>query len=170
MILTYHAQDKLRSGELLLWRTSLKAVGQKCIVYFLAIFGFLAYSGGLFAQSFSSSATPASVPSCGQVDDGLIHIPLNYNSFTPPAEGQSYVDSQYGCTVTRLTDSAHDSPVVPRHHYYSTLTPFNANSTDIMVFLDNGSNEIRDIHGSIIVPAASMPNSNTGVEPWDPTN
>jgi len=39
-----------------------------------------------------------------------------------------------------------------------------------MVFLDNGTNEIRDTHGSIIVPVASMPNSNTGVEPWDPAN
>ena len=148
----------------------MKAVKQKCVAYFLAIFAFLAYSGCLFAQSLSSSTAAATIPSCGQLDDGLIHIPLNYNSFTPPAEGQSYVDPQYGCTVTRLTDSLHDSPIVPRHHYYSTLTPFNANSTNIMIFLDNGSNEIRDTRGNIIVRAASMPNSNTGVEPWDPIN
>src|SRR5260370_9578263 len=37
-----------------------------------------------------------------------------------------------------------------------------------MVFLDNGSNEIRDTRGSIVVPVANMPGSNTGVEPWDP--
>jgi hypothetical protein len=137
-----------------------KTVGRTCVVYLASIFAFLVYSGCLFAQS----------PSCGQPDDGLIHVPLNYNTFTPPAEGQSYVDPQYGCTVTRLTNSMQDSPIVPRHHYYSTLTPFNANSTDVMVFLDSGSNEIRDVHGNMVVSAASMPNANTGDEPWDPTD
>jgi len=39
-----------------------------------------------------------------------------------------------------------------------------------MVFLDSGSNEIRDMHGNIVVPTASMPGSNTGVEPWDPND
>ncbi len=148
----------------------MKAVVQKCVVYFLTSFAFLVYSGCLFAQNRSSSTAAVSIPSCGQPDDGLIHIPINYNSFTPPAEGQSYADPQYGCTVIRLTDSAHDSPVVPRHHYYSTVTPFNANSSQVMVFLDNGSNEIRDTRGNVIVRAASMPSSNTGVEPWDPVN
>src|SRR5205823_5690360 len=52
----------------------------------------------------------------------------------------------------------------------STLTPFNANSSQIMVFLDSGSNEIRDLRGKIVVSTASMPGSNTGVEPWDPKN
>src|SRR5579872_7348059 len=115
-----------------------------------------------------SSTTTVSGPSCGQADDGLIHTPPVYDSFAPPAEGQSYVDPQYGCTVTRLTDSMLDTPVVPRHHYYSTLTPFNANSSLIMVFLDSGTNEIRDMRGNIVVPTAGMPASNTGVEPWDP--
>ncbi len=149
----------------------MKTIGQAKIVYLITIFTFLICTQYAFSQTpSSSSAIASSAPTCGQVDDGRVHVPINYNSFTPPPEGQSYVDPQYGCTLTRLTDSEHDSPIVPRHHYYSTLTPFNANSTNIMVFLDNGFNEIRDTHGRIIIPAASMPNSNTGVEPWDPVN
>ncbi|HWZ43915.1 MAG TPA: hypothetical protein VNW97_10575 [Candidatus Saccharimonadales bacterium] len=139
----------------------MKTVVQKCAPLFVLTLGFLVFSGTTLAQN---------TPSCGQPDDGLIHVPPSYNSFTPPAEGQSYADPQYGCSVTRLTDSVHNSPVVPRHHYYSTLTPFNANSSAVMVFLDNGSNEIRDIHGNMIVPVSNMPGSNTGVQPWDPAN
>lgn len=128
----------------------------------LASLAFLFHATLVFAQNPSSM--------CGQKDDGIVHIPPSYNSFTPPAEGQSYTDPQYGCTVTRLTNSMQDSPLVPRHHYYSTLTPFNADSSQVMVFLDSGTNEVRDLHGNIVVPTASMPNSNTGVEPWDPKN
>jgi hypothetical protein len=146
----------------------MKAIRQKSAVWFVTILAFLICSGLTFAQSPSFSTSASAVPACGQLDDGLVHVPPSYNSFTPPAEGQGYVDPQYGCTVTRLTDSTHDSPIVPRHHYYSTLTPFNANSSEVMVFLDNGSNEIRDIRGNIVVPVANMPGSNTGVEPWDP--
>ncbi|HTD23537.1 MAG TPA: hypothetical protein VK738_12840 [Terriglobales bacterium] len=146
----------------------MKAIRQKSAVWFVTILAFLICSGSTFAQSPSFSTSASAVPACGQLDDGLVHVPPSYNSFTPPAEGQGYVDPQYGCTVTRLTDSTHDSPIVPRHHYYSTLTPFNANSSEVMVFLDNGSNEIRDIRGNIVVPVANMPGSNTGVEPWDP--
>lgn len=141
---------------------ALKTAVQKCVISSITILAFLVSAVTCFAQS----ATPA----CGQPDDGSVYVPLNYNTFTPPARGQSYVDPQYGCTVTRLTDSMHDSPIVPRHHYYSTLTPFNANSTAVMVFLDNGSNEIRDTAGNILVPAANMPGANTGVQPWDPAN
>ncbi|HTC96066.1 MAG TPA: hypothetical protein VK699_21670 [Terriglobales bacterium] len=136
------------------------SVTQKQTLSFVIVVVLLIPGSCAFAQS----------PSCGQKDDGLVHIPPGYNSFTPPVEGQSYVDPQYGCTVTRLTNSMQDSPLVPRHHYYSTLTPFNANSSQIMVFLDSGSNEIRDLRGDIVVSTASMPGSNTGVEPWDPKN
>jgi len=146
----------------------MKAIRQKSAVWFVTILAFLICSGSTFAQSPSFSTSASAVPACGQLDDGLVHVPPSYNSFIPPAEGQAYVDPQYGCTVTRLTDSTHDSPIVPRHHYYSTLTPFNANSSEVMVFLDNGSNEIRDTRGNIVVPVANMPGSNTGVEPWDP--
>lgn len=128
----------------------------------LASLAFLFHATLLLAQN--------PLPLCGQKDDGVVHIPPSYNSFTAPAEGQSYVDPQYGCTVTRLTSSTQDSPLVPRHHYYSTLTPFNADSSQVMVFLDSGTNEIRDLRGNIVVPTAGMPNSNTGVEPWDPKN
>jgi hypothetical protein len=140
----------------------LKFRTQKWTLPFLTALAFLFHAVLAVAQSPSLS--------CGQKDDGIVHVPPSYNSFTPPAEGQSYADPQYGCTVTRLTNSTQDSPLVPRHHYYSTLTPFNANSSQVMVFLDSGTNEIRDLHGNIIVPTASMPGSNTGVEPWDPKN
>src|SRR5260370_3305161 len=121
----------------------MKAIRQKSAVWFVTILAFLIYSGSTFAQSPSFSTSASAVPACGQLDDGLVHVPPTYNSFTPPPEGQANVDPPYGCTLTRLTYSTHDSPIVPRHQHYATLTPFNANSSEVMVFLDNGSNDIR---------------------------
>ncbi|PYU09127.1 MAG: hypothetical protein DMG37_24295, partial [Acidobacteria bacterium] len=44
-------------------------------------------------------------PTCGISGDTSNHIPTDWSTFVPPAKGQSYVDSSFGCTVTRITDA-----------------------------------------------------------------
>jgi hypothetical protein len=138
------------------------------------------YSGSLIFNT-NASTVSSSVPEsgtgttstsgaiCGKLSDGLIHIPLNYNLFSPPAKGQSYVDPQYGCTVVRLTGGVSEFGVAA-HHYYGTLTSFSADDSKIMLFLDNGSPAIVDTSGNVVVPVNNMPAANTNNYPWDPFN
>jgi hypothetical protein len=138
------------------------------------------YSGSVIfntnASSVSSTVTESGTGTtgtsgtiCGKLGDGLIHIPLNYNLFSPPAKGQSYVDPQYGCTVVRLTGGVSEFGVAA-HHYYGTLTSFSADDSKIMLFLDNGSPAVVDASGNVVVPVNNMPAANTNNYPWDPFN
>ena len=120
------------------------------------------------------TATPGTI--CGKVDDGLVHLPPNYscssppctvNPFPPPVRGASYVDPQYGCTLTRLTDAVADHLGSAAHHEYGTITPINADDTQVMVLLENGSFEIVAPSGAVTVPVADMPATNSGNTPWD---
>lgn len=113
---------------------------------------------------------------CGKADDGLIHLPPNYTCgsgtcasvpFPPPAKGASYADPEYGCSVTRLTDAKGDGLGVAAHHQYGTITPINSDDSYIMILLEDGSLEIVDTSGSVIVPVANMPGTNTANVPWD---
>jgi hypothetical protein len=102
----------------------------------------------------------------------LIHIPPNWSTFTPPTEGQSYVDPVFGCTVKRLTDSSIDeTDGAGAHlgftHAYSTLTPINATDTMLLINASDGSMRIKDTNGNVVVPRASMPNGNNGDPVWD---
>jgi hypothetical protein len=127
----------------------------------------------------SQSGTGVSSPSgtiCGKLDDGLVHLPANYscssppcttNPFPPPAKGASYADPQYGCSVARLTDVVADHLGLAAHHEYGTITPINADDTHVIILLENGSEEIVDASGGIVVPVANMPGTNTGNVPWD---
>lgn len=115
------------------------------------------------------AAVPA--PLCGQPDDGLIHVPPLYTLLTAPSDiGQTLVDPQYGCTIVRLTNFGEFQAGQANHHNYSTITPFNADSSKVMLLLDNGSAVIVDIQGNVVVPVDNMPNMNTVNAPWDPSN
>jgi hypothetical protein len=89
------------------------------------------------------------------------------NPFPPPAKGASYADPVYGCSVTRLTDAVHDGLGAAAHHQYGTITPINANDTYVNVLLGNGSMEIVDTSGGVIVPVANFVNTSSGNVPWD---
>jgi hypothetical protein len=113
---------------------------------------------------------------CGQKDDGLIHLPPSYscgvlpcstNPFPPPAKGSSYTDPQYGCAVSRLTDAAGDHLGAAAHHNYGTVNALNADDSYVMINLENGSKEIVDTSGGVVVPVANMPNDNSQQVPWD---
>jgi Abnormal spindle-like microcephaly-assoc'd, ASPM-SPD-2-Hydin/Transmembrane protein 131-like N-terminal len=127
-------------------------------------------SGVSFSVSEAGTGTTSSPGAiCGKLDDGLIHIPPNYNVFAPPAKGQSYVDPQYGCSVVRLTGGVSEFGVAA-HHYYGTLTSFSADDSKIMLFLDDGSPAIIDTSGNVVVSVSNMPAANTNNYPWDPSN
>ncbi len=113
---------------------------------------------------------------CGKQDDGLAHLPPSYscsllpcitNPFPPPARSSTYIDPQYGCTVRRLTDAVGDALGTAAHHNYGTVTPINANDTYVMINLENGSKEIIDVSGQVIVAPANMPATNSQQVPWD---
>jgi hypothetical protein len=121
--------------------------------------------------SLSGAAIPAvPAPRCGQPDDGLIHVPLDYLiPLAPPAGvGQTLVDPQYGCTVTKLTTFGEFEAGEASHHNYSTITPFNADDSKVMLLLDDASTLIVDTQGNVVVPIDSMPATNTNDTPWDP--
>ncbi len=123
-----------------------------------------------------TAATPAPGTICGKQDDGLIHPPPSYscalascgaNPFPPPAKGASYADPQYGCTIQRLTDAVSDHLGVAAHHNYGTVNPINANDSYVMINLEDGSKEIVDTSGGVVVPVANMPQDNAQQVPWD---
>lgn len=104
---------------------------------------------------------------CGQTDDGLIHVPPNYSSLSPPPLGASFADPEYGCSITRLTDAVGENLGSAAHHQYGTITPINANDSYVMIILESGAKEIVDTAGNVIVPVNNMPRTNSGNLPWD---
>lgn len=124
--------------------------------------------------SLSGTGTTAtSGPICGKLNDGLVHLPTSYDTFTPPATGQSYVDPVFGCTVKRLTNGAAETLGDGTHpglmHYYSTFTAINATDSLVFVVANNGSWAVRDINGNVVVSYSSMPNV-SGHPVWDDSN
>lgn len=111
---------------------------------------------------------------CGQLDDGQIHLPPNWDSFTPPATGQTYIDPVFGCPVKRLTNSSTDDTTwdgkqLSFMNYYSTFTPMNATDTMLFVISDDGNWRIRDLNGNTVVPSGNTPIF-AGHPVWDATN
>lgn len=107
---------------------------------------------------------------CGLVDDGQVHPPTNYTTFTPPSKGGTYVDPDFGCTVKRVSDAVTDFGSGNKvHHQYATISPFNANDTLITLLVDpGGAPYIADMNGGIVVPRENMVGD--GTVQWDATN
>jgi hypothetical protein len=120
-----------------------------------------------------SAVTQTGGPLCGQLNDGLIHIPPNWDTFTPPALGQSYVDPVFGCTVKRLTNGSLEALGDGTHpglmDFYSTLTALNASDTMFFAVATDGNWSIRDTNGNIVVATVNMPNF-SGHPVWDASN
>jgi hypothetical protein len=110
-------------------------------------------------------------PICGKSDDKQIHLPPEWNTFTAPPLGQSYVDPVFGCSVKRLTDSSRDETAWDGKHvafmnYYSTLTATNAGDSMLFVVSDDGNWRIRNANGGVAIAAAKMPGF-SGHPVWD---
>lgn len=126
---------------------------------------------------FGFAALPASAQSailCGKLNDGLVYLAPNWDSFSPPGTGQSYVDPVFGCPVKRLTNSATDETAwdgkyLGFMHYYSTFTPINATDTMVFIISSDGMWRIKDLNGNVVVPTANTPIFG-GHPVWDATN
>ena len=120
-----------------------------------------------------TGATTTSGPLCGQLNDGLIHLPTNYDTFTPPAAGQSYVDPVFGCTVQRVTNGSLETLGDGTHpglmNFYSTLTALNAGDNLLFVVATDGNWSIRDTSGNVVISTSKMPNF-SGHPVWDASN
>src|SRR5438874_7388086 len=119
-------------------------------------------------QVAPSPTTPS--PVCGKVNDKSLYVPPNWNDFTPPAVGQSYVDPVFGCTVKRLTDGSQESLWDGTHlglmNYYSTFSAISATGTLVFVIGNEGDWRIYDTNGHIAVSVANMPGM-SGHPVWD---
>src|SRR6185312_14404502 len=129
-----------------------------------------------------ASVTPPAVsgaPTCGKNNDTTNHVPTDWQTFVPPAKGQSYVDPTFGCTVTRITDASSEiwggSFYLPINMGYATVTPFNSNDTYLMLADGWNRHFVTDLQGNIVVPIANMPdcgnssscnNTNSSNDTW----
>jgi len=149
------------------------------VVAFMAFVCWIAACGGrangsAVALSGSAVGLPGE-PLCGQRNDGLVHLPLDWATFTPPATGQSYVDLVFGCAVKRITNGSIEEPLWDGSHpsfmtYYSTFTPLNATDTLLLLVSNDGAWRVRDLDGNVVVPGANMPAMSDGHPVWDASN
>lgn len=112
---------------------------------------------------------------CGLLNDTAVRLPSAWETFAPPAVGQSYVDPVFGCTVIRITNAAIDETLWDGSHpsfmnHYSTWSALNANDTLILVVSNDGWWRVRRIDGSVAVTVAAMPLMNNGHPVWDATD
>ncbi len=115
-------------------------------------------SPAIVTFSGSGVASIPGLPTCGKLNDTNVYTPPNYDTFTPPAKGQSYTDPVFGCTITRVTDA---------------VAPFNADDTYLFVLngYTGGSPTIVDLSGNTVVSPSNMPGFNSAVGlVWDLTN
>jgi len=129
-------------------------------------------SPAMVTFSGSGVASIPSLPTCGKLNDTNVYTPPNYDTFTPPAKGQSYTDPVFGCTITRVTDAV-ATGWVSANHFYSLETPFNADDSYLFVFdgYTGGSPTIVNLSGNTVVSSSNMPSFNSAVGlVWDLTN
>jgi HYDIN/CFA65/VesB family protein/ASPM-SPD-2-Hydin domain-containing protein len=129
----------------------------------------------LNGSGVTPTAAPQGAPACGMSGDSSNHVPTDWGTFVPPAKGLSYVDPTFGCSVTRITDSSKDiwtgSFYLPITHGYSTVSPFNANDSYLMLTDGFGRRYVTDLQGNTLVPISSIPSGfNDGWFLWDATD
>jgi Abnormal spindle-like microcephaly-assoc'd, ASPM-SPD-2-Hydin len=121
-----------------------------------------------------ATSTSGSALLCGQSNDKAVHLPPNYDTFTPPPAGQSYVDPVFGCSVKRLTSSGTDENAWDGTHlsfanYYSTLTAMNASDSLLFIVSNDGGWRVRDTDGKVVISESAMPPFE-GHPVWDASN
>jgi hypothetical protein len=127
----------------------------------------------LLASMASVPGEAASVsapgPACGSVTDSL---PRELPDLpTLPATGQSYTDPVFGCTITRLTNAAAEG-WRDVNHFYSSVSPFNADSTRVLLQkAPGGAQHIRTLSGEIVRDNLGRWGIQPHSEPvWSPTD
>ena len=114
------------------------------------------------ATAWLSDSTDAFSALLGLLDDSsTIYTPTNYETFSPPAsKGGTYTDPVFGTTIKRLSHAVNDgwNMVV---HEYAAITPFNCDSTLIVLYGNAGAsgngNYIANVaDGSFAVTKANL--------------
>jgi hypothetical protein len=73
------------------------------------------------------------------VTDTVTHVPPGYDTFLPPARGESYADPAFGTSIKRVSDamatadSASRSSLTSVGTEYSTASPFNSTGTRLLL-------------------------------------
>ena len=145
-------------------RNALRLAGWLLPCFALSLSGCAGCSRKTNAPVIDNSPPGPNAP-CGQRDDGLIHIPPDYNTFIPPPKGRSYADPKYGCTVLRLTDAPAELNVAV-HHQYSTINAMNNNDARVMLITESGEGVVVDTAGNIVVGPHDFPGINSPNVPW----
>ncbi len=77
-------------------------------------------------------------------------LPKNYINFIPPPVGETFKDSVYGTSITRLSDGLRQLNDTV-HHEYATMSPFNCDNSRILLVTDKDGFMVVDLSGRIIV-------------------
>ncbi|MDH3676346.1 MAG: hypothetical protein OES12_12695 [Anaerolineae bacterium] len=120
------------------------------------------------------------LPVVSPVYAGNCSTELNNNALCPPptpaptlpAAGGTFTDPTFGTTIIRVTDENDGNGNM---HYYSYISPFNANSTRFFLKTgsrSNGSNTLYTINNTSnkISKVGSLPGYNESSMVWHPTN
>jgi List-Bact-rpt repeat protein len=98
-------------------------------------------------------------PASAYLTDALLHLPLDYFTFLPPALGGTYVDQVFSTQVKRLTDARNTNDSSNNGTFltfirteYSTMSPFNNTATRLLLvhqgyygLYDGAGNYIKDL-------------------------
>lgn len=111
---------------------------------------------GVAAVVLGIAGTAQAAP-CGLLDDGASHPPpttgsFGYDTFIPPAAGQSYQDPVTLCNVRRLTQSQSQFNHIPMYHEYAPIRAVNADNTKVLGVTDDGYWFVLNVDGTINVP------------------
>ena len=121
-------------------------------------------SGDFLFKTATAGETTA-----GMLDDGQVHLPAYYTNFPAPSVGVSFKDSAFGAMITRLSDGlAQFNDGV--HHEYSSMSPFNLNSSRILLATHRSGYYIVDRAGNIILNGSALGIGNSAEPRWSLTN
>lgn len=115
------------------------------------------------AMIVGKSANNPAAPLSG--DTGA-HPPPAYTSFEPPQlPGSTYVDPQFGCTVTRVTNArSHDAGSDHQLHHYYMASALNQSNDRLIIGDNNGGVYIVDRSSRLMVSEKAL----TGYTPRAP--
>ncbi|MDO8425021.1 MAG: hypothetical protein Q7T01_00690 [bacterium] len=97
------------------------------------------------ALAFAVASPARAAGLCGSTERGVVAR----RALPSLARGASVSDPAFGCTITRLTDAAADG-VGGYVHQYSSINPFNADATHVLLARPDGVMQVRDLRGAIV--------------------
>ncbi|PYM16910.1 MAG: hypothetical protein DMD81_11170 [Candidatus Rokuibacteriota bacterium] len=90
-----------------------------------------------------------------------------YDAQRTPDFGTSYVDPVFGCSVRRISDGMTQFGVGV-HHQYSLVSPFNADTSRVLLGQATGDQYVVDLDGNIIVTPERLALTDDNQPLWSP--